>query len=57
MGTGMNIFNSTTGVETPRRVPTPRPEKVELDQSYLGMVPPAKFIKPRLMAPTAHEYP
>ena len=57
MGTGMNVFNSTTGVETPRRAPTPRPEKTELDQSYLGMVPPARFIKPRLMAPTAHEYP
>ncbi|KAF8798920.1 SNF5-domain-containing protein [Phlegmacium glaucopus] len=58
MGSGMmNVFNSTTGVETPRRVPTPRPEKAELDQSYLGMVPPARFIKPRLMAPTAHEYP
>ncbi|KAJ8080208.1 Chromatin structure remodeling complex protein sfh1 [Marasmius tenuissimus] len=28
-----------------------------LDQSYLGMVPPDKFIKPRYMPPTPHEYP
>ncbi|KAF8967189.1 hypothetical protein BDZ97DRAFT_1656911 [Flammula alnicola] len=57
MNTGINVFNATTGVSSPRPAATPRPEKAELDQSYLGMVPPAKFIKPRLMAPTPHEYP
>ncbi|KAG7088096.1 hypothetical protein E1B28_012122 [Marasmius oreades] len=28
-----------------------------LDQSYLGMVPPDRFIKTRYMFPTPHEYP
>ncbi|KAI6139432.1 SNF5-domain-containing protein [Pisolithus tinctorius] len=32
-------------------------EKVELDQSYLGMIPPSKFIKARPVGPTAYEYP
>lgn len=31
--------------------------KAELDQSYLGMEPPAKFIKPKRADPTRHEYP
>jgi len=57
MNPGMNVFNASTGTSTPRPVATPRPEKAELDQSYLGMVPPARFIKPRIMAPTPHEYP
>ncbi|KAF9483508.1 SWI-SNF chromatin remodeling complex, Snf5 subunit [Pholiota conissans] len=57
MGTGLNIFHSTTGVSSPRPTGTPRPEKAELDQSYLGMVPPARYIKTRLMPPTKHEYP
>lgn len=55
---GISVFNSTTGTSsTPHPPPPQRPEKAELDQSYLGMVPPAKFIKPRLMPPTAHVYP
>ncbi|KAF6755936.1 hypothetical protein DFP72DRAFT_1169373 [Ephemerocybe angulata] len=29
----------------------------QVEQSYLGMVPPARFVKPRLMLPTPHEYP
>ncbi|KAJ3495375.1 hypothetical protein NLJ89_g10634 [Agrocybe chaxingu] len=55
----MNVFNATTGVSTSRAATaTPRPqEKAELDQSYLGMVPPARFIKARYMPPTPHEYP
>lgn len=57
MTTGMNIFNSTTGVSTPTPTHTPRQEKAELDQSYLGMIPPARFIKSKVMVPTAHEYP
>ncbi|KAG6861555.1 hypothetical protein C0995_014851 [Termitomyces sp. Mi166 len=37
---------------------TPHPPgKAELDQSYLGMVPPAKFIKSRHILPTQHVYP
>ncbi|KAG6849280.1 hypothetical protein H0H93_009800 [Arthromyces matolae] len=35
----------------------PNQQKAELDQSYLGMVPPARFIKPRAMMPTQHVYP
>ena len=57
MNPGINVFNAATGVSSPRPVATPRPEKAELDQSYLGMVPPARFIKPRMVAPTPHEYP
>ncbi|KJA21212.1 hypothetical protein HYPSUDRAFT_42345 [Hypholoma sublateritium FD-334 SS-4] len=56
MGSGLNVFNATTGVSSPRPTATPRPEKAELDQSYLGMVPPARFLKPRLMLPTPHAY-
>jgi len=57
MNPGINVFNAATGVSTPRPVATPRPEKAELDQSYLGMVPPTRFIKPRMVVPTPHEYP
>lgn len=32
-------------------------QKEELDQSYLGMVPPAKFITQKLATPTRHIYP
>ncbi|KDR82857.1 hypothetical protein GALMADRAFT_238467 [Galerina marginata CBS 339.88] len=59
VNTGINVFNATTGVSTPRpSAPTPRPEKAELDHSYLGRVPPARFIKPRLkIIGTPYEYP
>lgn len=58
MATGMSVFNYSTGVTTtPHAPPPPRPEKAELDQSYLGMIPPARFIKPRLVHPTVHDYP
>ncbi|KAG6885599.1 hypothetical protein C0993_012346 [Termitomyces sp. T159_Od127] len=33
------------------------PQKAELDQSYLGLVPPARFIRPRHILPTQHVYP
>ena len=56
MGTGINVFNASTGVSSPRPTATPRPEKAEPEQSYLGMVPPARFLKPRLMLPTPHTY-
>lgn len=55
---GMSVFNSTTGTTTiPHQPVPPKNEKAELDQSYLGMVPPAKFIKPRWIHPTVHVYP
>lgn len=36
---------------------TPAPQgKQELDQSYLGMIPPAKFISSKRAEPTKHDY-
>ncbi|GLB38628.1 putative SNF5 / SMARCB1 / INI1 [Lyophyllum shimeji] len=51
---GTSVFHSTTGTPAPH---PPAPVKAELGQSYLGMIPPAKFIKSRLMPPTQHVYP
>ncbi|KAJ6504682.1 SNF5-domain-containing protein [Mycena vitilis] len=52
MSTGMSVFNSNTGVTTvqPALPPPPlKPEKTELDQNYLGMVPPARFITTKVI--------
>lgn len=58
LGAGVSVFNSATGSSaTPNRTGTPQVEKNELDQSYLGQIPPERFIKPRPMQPTVHEYP
>lgn len=65
MATGMSVFHAGSGVSTPqpqqnrpeRIERQERPEKTEIDQTYLGMVPPARFIKAKPMVPTAHEYP
>ncbi|KAK7048709.1 SNF5-domain-containing protein [Favolaschia claudopus] len=58
MAPGMSVFNSNTGVTTVQPAPPPppplRPEKAELDQSYLGMVPPARFITSKVMGLTSH---
>jgi chromatin structure-remodeling complex subunit SFH1 len=54
---GMSVFNSNTGVTTLHQPTAARAEKAELDQSYLGMVPPAKFIKSKWIHPTVHVYP
>ncbi|KAJ7439236.1 SNF5-domain-containing protein [Mycena latifolia] len=57
MATGMSVFNSNTGVTTVQPAPPPpplKPEKAELDQSYLGMVPPARFITTKVMNATQH---
>jgi chromatin structure-remodeling complex subunit SFH1 len=48
---------ATGGASSPHPTAPLRPEKAELDQSYLGLVPPSKFIKPKLMTPTLHVYP
>ncbi|KAJ7643778.1 hypothetical protein FB45DRAFT_281880 [Roridomyces roridus] len=70
---GMSVFNSNTGVTTvqPAAAPPPlKPEKAELDQSYLGMAPPRRFITskwvggpptaqngtPTQVTPTVHVY-
>ncbi|KAJ8464080.1 hypothetical protein ONZ45_g17361 [Pleurotus djamor] len=59
LGTGMSVFNPHTGVSSTPVAMTPQPAKqsTELDRSYLGMVPPERFIKARPIAPTSHEYP
>ncbi|KAF9220892.1 SNF5-domain-containing protein [Gyrodon lividus] len=69
MGTGMSVFHSGSGVSTPQPQPqqpqsqqqqqqrSTHPEKAELEQSYLGMIPPSRFIKARPVGATAHEYP
>jgi chromatin structure-remodeling complex subunit SFH1 len=61
MGTGMSVFHSGSGMSTPqpqqRRSTPMQNDKGELDQSYLGMIPPSRFIKAKTVAPTAHEYP
>jgi chromatin structure-remodeling complex subunit SFH1 len=54
-GTGMSVFHA--GASTVLPPVQPKVDKAELGQSYLGMIPPSKFIKPRPVAPTAHEYP
>ncbi|KAF9262936.1 SNF5-domain-containing protein [Marasmius fiardii PR-910] len=45
---GQGATTQGSGVQT-------QPET--LDQSYLGMIPPDRFIKTRFMLPTPHEYP
>ncbi|KIK92960.1 hypothetical protein PAXRUDRAFT_545314 [Paxillus rubicundulus Ve08.2h10] len=67
MGTGMSVFHSGSGVSTPQPQPpqlqsqqqlkSTHPEKAELEQSYLGMIPPSRFIKAKPVGCTAHEYP
>ena len=42
---------------TPYGRGTPQPgSSGELDQSYLGLIPPSRFIIPKPVHPTAHEY-
>ncbi|KAF9242648.1 hypothetical protein BU15DRAFT_43815 [Melanogaster broomeanus] len=68
MGAGMSVFHSGSGVSTPQ----PQPQQAqaqtqqqqqqqlrstELEQSYLGMIPPSRFIKAKPVSATAHEYP
>lgn len=67
MGSGMSVFHSGSGLSTPQppplllqsqqQVKSMQTEKAELEQSYLGMIPPSRFIKPKPVGPTAHEYP
>ncbi len=59
MVSGMSVFSSATGLSsTPGRSSTPKYDsKAEIDQSYLGMVPPSRFIQLRTVGLTPHEYP
>ena len=59
MGHGMNVFHAAAA-GTPGPPPSAAQRerdagKMELDQSYLGMVPPARFITPKPVGPTKHE--
>ncbi|TCD70765.1 Chromatin structure remodeling complex protein sfh1 [Steccherinum ochraceum] len=58
--TGAGVFHSgtmtPTVVHTPQPAAAAAPAKNELDQSYLGRVPPSKFIVSKPVAPTRHEY-
>ncbi|KAH6912679.1 hypothetical protein BKA70DRAFT_1370206 [Coprinopsis sp. MPI-PUGE-AT-0042] len=63
----MGVFNSTTGAGRSYGSPAPpaaptAPERAGLDQSYLGMLPPARFITAKavpmsLAGPTNHDFP
>lgn len=63
----MGVFNSTTGTSRSYGSPAPQaattaPERAGLDQSYLGMLPPARFITAKavpmsLAGPTMHDFP
>ncbi|KAI6016253.1 SNF5-domain-containing protein [Pisolithus marmoratus] len=53
----LGLTNTMSTATTTTTVGMGAAEKVELDQSYLGMIPPSKFIKARPVAPTAYEYP
>ena len=63
LANGMSVFNVGGGTPQPQaqqfRNPTQQSlyERAELDQSYLGMIPPGRFIKAKPMAQTTHEYP
>ncbi|KAI6124134.1 hypothetical protein EV401DRAFT_2055998 [Pisolithus croceorrhizus] len=54
MSNGMGVFYSGNGASTTMQGGR---GGMELSQSYLGMVPPSKFIKARPVGPTAYEYP
>ena len=55
---GASVFRA--GASTPTitvRAATPQQQKQnDLDQSYLGMIPPSRFITAKPVAPTKHEY-
>jgi chromatin structure-remodeling complex subunit SFH1 len=60
MSAGMNVFQASTGKSTltvQPQITFAKTEKSELDQSYLGAVPPSRFVKSRPFASTSHEYP
>ncbi|KDQ62602.1 hypothetical protein JAAARDRAFT_66294 [Jaapia argillacea MUCL 33604] len=53
---GVSVFHAS-GVSTPLGVQQQQPQgKAELDQSYLGLIPPQRFIVPKSFAPTKHDY-
>ncbi|KAJ2986137.1 hypothetical protein NUW54_g9891 [Trametes sanguinea] len=57
---GSSVFHAGTGVGVTKGTATPtyqaQKESTELDQSYLGQIPPARFIAPKPVLPTRHDY-
>ncbi|KAI0833468.1 SNF5-domain-containing protein [Trametes gibbosa] len=57
---GSSVFHAGTGMTMSPAVASPvqqpQKEKTELDQSYLGQLPPTKFITAKPMLPTRHDY-
>ncbi|KAI0671730.1 SNF5-domain-containing protein [Trametes maxima] len=57
---GSSVFHAGTGVGISVVQAAPaqqaQKEKTELDQSYLGQIPPSRFITPKPMPPTRHDY-
>ncbi|KAI5981697.1 hypothetical protein EDD15DRAFT_2391667 [Pisolithus albus] len=56
-GRGLSSTPGITTTTTTAAAGMMTAEKVELSQSYLGMIPPSKFIKARPVGLTAYEYP
>ncbi|EPQ54412.1 SWI-SNF chromatin remodeling complex, Snf5 subunit [Gloeophyllum trabeum ATCC 11539] len=53
---GMGVFHSGASTPVPGQQSHGAQGKAELDQSYLGAIPPARFINAKAVAPTKHEY-
>ncbi|OSD06576.1 SNF5-domain-containing protein [Trametes coccinea BRFM310] len=57
---GSSVFHAGTGIGVTKGSATPtyqaQKESTELDQSYLGQIPPARFIIPKPVLPTRHDY-
>ncbi|TFK24978.1 SNF5-domain-containing protein [Coprinopsis marcescibilis] len=61
-GGSLGVFGNAAGAGSSYSSPAPQVQKAELDQSYLGMVPPSRLIKPKPVpmgvgGPTGHDYP
>lgn len=53
---GSSVFATNSGHGTPGSTTQAQSQKTELDQSYLGQVPPSRFITAKPVVPTKHEY-
>lgn len=51
---GASVFRA--GSSTPTVLPSQSQQRTDLDQSYLGLVPPSRYISAKPVAPTKHEY-
>ncbi|EMD39783.1 hypothetical protein CERSUDRAFT_132336 [Gelatoporia subvermispora B] len=54
---GASVFRAHSATPVPSTpAPPPQQQSNELDQSYLGQIPPARFISSKPIAPTKHDY-